>query len=82
MQTKKLPTRAIIDNWKRQMLLQEKLGQTVLKFMRHPDATREEVLDVQSRYRERYKQYVEMGDHLRKLWPYSRFPIRYPWERS
>lgn len=82
MQTKK-PTKEIIDNWKDQVRLHEQLGQTVLKFMRHPDATPEEVIELQVRYREAYKQYVEMGDRLRKLWPRGeQFWKPYPWERS
>jgi hypothetical protein len=76
------PPKGLVENYKEWSELQGKLGQTVLKLMRHPDSTLEQLWGLRLTYADDCESFNEMRKQLRTMyWNGSGYMEKYPWNQ-
>jgi hypothetical protein len=76
------PPKELVANYNEWVKLHNRMGQTVLEMMRHPDATLEQLWAVRLQYADNYAEFNDMRKQLRSLfWDGDSYFEKYPWNQ-
>lgn len=76
------PPKELVANYNEWVKLHNRMGQTVLEMMRHPDATLEQLWAVRLQYADSYAEFNDMRKQLRSLfWDGGSYFEKYPWNQ-
>jgi hypothetical protein len=76
------PPKGLVENYNEWAKLHNRMGQTVLELMQHPDATLEQLWAVRLQYADSYAEFNDMRKQLRSLfWDGSWYTEKYPWNQ-
>lgn len=76
----KTPSKELRGKWKDFVAHHKVMGTNVLRLMRHPDATPEQVWELHLKYTEAMKKLYDLRDVLRERYPDGAFmPSQYQW---
>lgn len=77
------PPKELVENYKRWAKLNAEMGDTVLKVMRHPQATLEQLWAIRLQYADNYETFNDMRKQLRTMfWDGSYYDEKYPWNQT
>jgi len=76
------PPKELVANYNEWVKLQNRMGQTILELMRHPDSTLEQLWAARLTYADNYNEFNDMRKQLRAMyWDGSWYTERYPWNQ-
>jgi len=76
------PPKELVANYNEWVKLHNRMGQTVLEMMRHPDATLEQLWAVRLQYADSYNEFNDMRKQLRAMYWDGTYQVdRYPWNQ-
>jgi hypothetical protein len=80
---RKKPPRELVANYNEWVKLHNRMGDTVLELMQHPDATLEQLWAVRLQYADSHNEFNDMRKQLRKMfWDGSYYFEKYPWNQA
>lgn len=75
----KQPSEQVLATYKEMHANYVNMGNTVLKLVRHPEATQEQLWEIHTKYSDVYKSLFEARQKLREIYPRSPLWRDYPW---